>query len=129
MHGILARPQSQAPCMQALLTLAVSWCGLQGEGPAIFKPAPGAYYLMSSHLTYWAPNQAMMYHATAPSLAAATWRSIGAPVTGAGANVTFGSQPTAIFPLQLADGTTLHVYMGDRWNYDGPGSVRPGFFR
>ena len=100
---------------------------LQGEGPALFKPAPGSYYVMASHLTYWAPNQAELFHAAAPSLSAASWRPLEPPVYGKGANITYDSQPSFIFPLQLSDGTTLHIYMGDRWNFDGPGSVSISF--
>lgn len=32
-------------------------------------------------------------------------------------------QPAFVFPLTFEDGGTLFIYMGDRWNYYGPGCV------
>ena len=95
----------------------------QGEGPSIFKPSEGHYYLMASHLTYWAPNPPMLYHAAAPDLASAKWNKLAVPAKGASANTTYNSQSASIFTLQLENGTSMFIYMGDRWNFDGPGSV------
>ena len=95
----------------------------QGEGPSIFKPSEGHYYLMASHLTYWAPNPPMLYHAAAADLASAKWNKLAVPAKGASANTTYNSQSAFIFTLQLEDGTSMFIYMGDRWNFDGPGSV------
>ena len=42
---------------------------------------------------------------------------------GPGSETTYDSQSTAVFPFQADDGRQLLVYMGDRWNAGGPGSV------
>lgn len=43
---------------------------------------------------------------------------------GDGANITYNSQSTFVFDLTFEDGTVIYIYMGDRWNFYGPGSVR-----
>ena len=43
---------------------------------------------------------------------------------GDGANITYNSQSTFVFDLTFEDGTVMYIYMGDRWNFYGPGSVR-----
>ncbi len=45
-------------------------------------------------------------------------------VPGDGANITYNSQSTFVFDLTFEDGTVMYIYMGDRWNFYGPGSVR-----
>lgn len=80
--------------------------------------------MMASHLTGWSPNAPMLFHSSAPSLFTATWAELPVPATGEGANITYNSQSTFVFQLQFDDGTTLYIYMGDRWNFYGPGSVR-----
>ena len=99
---------------------------LQGEGPSIFKPSDGSYYMMASHLTYWKPNPPMLYHAAAASLASAKWNMLATPAAGPTANTTHNSQSASVFSLQLQDGSSMFVYMGDRWNFYGPGSVSLG---
>ena len=37
--------------------------------------------------------------------------------------ILFVLQPAYVFPLELESGNTLFIYMGDRWNFYGPGSV------
>lgn len=32
-------------------------------------------------------------------------------------------QPAYVFPLTSSEGDTLFIYVGDRWNFYGPGSV------
>jgi hypothetical protein len=80
--------------------------------------------MMASDMTYWNPNPLMLYHTSASSLLSAHWHRLAAPAEGVGSNTTFNSQPSFIFPLNLSDGTVLYIYMGDRWNFAGPGSVR-----
>jgi hypothetical protein len=36
---------------------------------------------------------------------------------------TFDSQSTYVLPYTRADGTTLYIYCGDRWNANGPGGL------
>ncbi|BDA44105.1 hypothetical protein COCOBI_05-2890 [Coccomyxa sp. Obi] len=95
----------------------------RGEGPSIFKPTAKDYYLIASHLTYWNPNPPMLFHASASSLRTAAWHNLTVPAQGEGANTTYNSQSSFVFPLEFVDGTVLHIYMGDRWNFAGPGSV------
>lgn len=97
---------------------------MQGEGPSIFSPSEGHYYLMASHLTYWRPNPPMLYHAAAASLASAKWNKLAIPAQGASANTTFNSQSSSVFTLALQGGGAMHMYMGDRWNFYGPGTLR-----
>ncbi len=97
---------------------------MQGEGPSIFKPRGQGYYMMASHLTYWNPNPPMLFHSAASSLRGAAWRTLATPARGEGVNTTYNSQSSFVFPLEFADGTVLYIYMGDRWNFLGPGSVR-----
>jgi len=88
------------------------------EGPAIFK-MNGTYYLVSSHLTGWAPN-AMDAFKTGKSLNGAVWTSIGNP-TGSGDS--FDSQSTFVLSYTQPDGHQMIVYQGDRWNEAGPGGL------
>ena len=97
---------------------------MQCEGPSVFKPSANSYFMMASHLTGWAPNSPMLFHTTSDSLSGAVWHESTVPASGAGANLTFNSQSTFMFKLALDDGTTMFIYMGDRWNFYGPGSVR-----
>ncbi len=96
---------------------------LQCEGPSIFKPSKDSYFLMASHLTGWAPNPPLLYHAAATSVNGAVWRNTTVPASGDGANITYNSQSTFVFSLTFEDGTVMFIYMGDRWNFYGPGSV------
>ena len=97
---------------------------MQCEGPSVFKPAANSYFMVASHLTGWAPNPPLLFHATSDSLSGAVWLDSTVPASGVGANITFNSQSTFVFPLVLEDGTRMFIYMGDRWNFYGPGSVR-----
>lgn len=90
----------------------------------MFKAAASSYYMMGSHLTGWRANPPMLFHTAAQSLFAATWTELPEPARGPGANITYNSQSTFVFPLEFADGTVLYIYMGDRWNFYEPGSVR-----
>ena len=116
-------PDSHPPHIWQLGAISYSRHALQGEGPAIFKPSDGNYYMMASHLTFWRPNPAMLFHAAADSLATAKWSQLARPAMGPGANTTYNSQSSSVFTLRLASGAALHIYMGDRWNFYGPGSV------
>lgn len=80
--------------------------------------------MMTSHLSGWAPNAPILQHASADSLGTAKWTLLPQPSSGKGANITYNSQPTFIFPLEFADGTVLYIYMGDRWNFFTKQKVR-----
>lgn len=95
----------------------------QCEGPSIFKPSAGSYFMMASHLTGWAPNPPLLYHAASDSLNGAVWHNTTTPASGEGANITYNSQSTFVFNLVCEDGTVMYIYMGDRWNFYGPESV------
>ncbi|KAK9821806.1 hypothetical protein WJX81_007845 [Elliptochloris bilobata] len=98
-----------------------SW-GPRGEGPALFRAGDMSYMLMSG-LTGWSPNPAALVSTVAPRLCGAWWVRQPNPATTEGGNTTFNSQSTAVLPLKLGDGSTLFIYMGDRWNFQGPGST------
>ena len=97
--------------------------GVQGEGPALFHAGDRTYMLMSG-LTGWNPNPANLISTSASRLCGASWQQHANPASTEGGNTTFDSQSTHVLPLTLDDGSTLFVYMGDRWNFKGPGSVR-----
>jgi len=90
-----------------------STIGEDREGPAIFT-YNGNYYLITSHLTGWAPN-AMELFSAGKTLHNATWTSLGNPTNDA---TTFDSQSTNVLSYK----NTL-IYQGDRWNYSGPGGL------
>lgn len=77
-----------------------------------------------SGLTGWNPNPANLVATTAPRLCGAWWKQQPNPAATEGGNTTFDSQSTFVLPLQLGGGQTFFIYMGDRWNFKGPGSVR-----
>jgi len=123
----------------------------RAEAPAMWRDPPsrrdpsGSYYLLVSGLSGWRPNAAVLYRAS-PPLEQAAWQRLGNPSRN---SRTFNSQPTAVLPhpypyaiplgpshahahqtprRQASGGDTssqprLLLYMGDRWNHAGPGSV------
>ena len=108
-----------------LATPELAWCvPMQCEGPSVFKTGNGSYYLMASHLSGWAPNPPLLFHAATPNLGDAIWHQLQKPASGPDSNITFNSQSTFVFPLEFQDGTVLYIYMGDRWNFYTEKSVR-----
>lgn len=86
---------------------------------------PHTIFILGSHLTGWYANPAILFQSSAPSLCEARYWRQTAPAVGPGGETTFESQAAAVFPYAYKDGTELFVYMGDRWNAYGPGSVCP----
>lgn len=82
----------------------------QREAPALFKK-DGLYYLITSGCTGWAPNQASLHSA---SSLFGPWKLVGDPMTGPGANKTFGGQSTYVLPVPGKK--NAFIYIGDRWN-------------
>ena len=74
-------------------------------------------------LRRWAPNWPTLRHA--PAMCGTAWDALPRPATGSDAKTTFDSQPTFVFAYVYASGNTVLLYMGDRWNIRGPGSVHP----
>jgi len=89
------------------------------EGPAMFK-LNGYYYLITSHLTGWDANPMDMLKSNGNSLHGATWSSLGNPTDSSD---SMNSQSTYVLPYTYPNGETKFIYMGDRWNYYGPGSL------
>lgn len=83
----------------------------------------GTFFVLGSHLTGWDANPAILLEARAASLCEAKAWFQSAPAVGPGSDTTFQSQAAAVFQYIYEDGTPLFVYMGDRWNAYGPGSV------
>ncbi|QRK09685.1 RICIN domain-containing protein [Archangium violaceum] len=75
------------------------------EAQTMFK-RNGVYFLVTSGLTGWHPNQAK--YATATSIKG-PWSGM----ANLGDSTTYGSQPTYILPIQGSN-TTSYLYMGDR---------------
>jgi hypothetical protein len=85
--------------------------GGRNEAPAIFKK-DGRYYLFTSGLTGWKPNEGKS--AVAKSLTG-VWQSIGNPCRGTDAENknTFWSQSTYIIPVHGKK--VAYIFMADRW--------------
>ena len=55
----------------------------QAEAPAVFKHGPTSYWIMSSHLTGWAANAPLLWHAdSSEGLCGATWQLMPQPASG-----------------------------------------------
>ncbi|MEO5891530.1 MAG: glycoside hydrolase family 43 protein [Ferruginibacter sp.] len=80
------------------------------EAPAVFKYKK-KYYLITSDCTGWSPNPAT--YAVADNMLG-TWKQMGDPCKGTGAQTTFQSQSTFILPVP--NNTELFIFMADRWN-------------
>lgn len=84
---------------------------LHREAPALFK-YKNKYYLYTSGCTGWKPNKASLH--TASSITG-PWTAIdGNPLSGPGADTTYGGQPMYIQPVQGKK--NAFVFMADRWN-------------
>jgi hypothetical protein len=83
------------------------------EGHAIFHHQ-SHYYMLTSHLTGWAPNAMEAFQSSGDTLCTAEWRSMGNPTNDA---TSFNSQPALVLPYRstLTNDTYL-IYMGDRWS-------------
>lgn len=84
------------------------------EAPAIFK-RNGKYYMITSGCTGWDPNAARL--SVADSIMG-EWKSYPNPCVGKGAELTFRSQSTFIFPIQGK--TDSFIFMADRWTPKTP---------
>ena len=82
------------------------WNDAGREAPALFKRG-STYFLLTSGLTGWSPNQAR--YATATSISG-PWSGL----TNVGDSTTFRSQPAYVLPIQ-GTSTTSYLYLGDRW--------------
>ncbi|TDD21531.1 beta-xylosidase [Nonomuraea diastatica] len=79
--------------------------GVKREAQAIFKRG-GVYFLVSSGVTGWQPNQAK--YATATRIAGPWSR-----MADVGDSIAYGSQAAHVLPVQ-GSATTSYLYMGDR---------------
>ncbi|MEU8350138.1 RICIN domain-containing protein [Streptomyces sp. NPDC048845] len=79
--------------------------GVQREAQAVFK-RNGVYFLLSSGVTGWQPNQAR--YSTARSMAGPWSRQ-----ADVGDSITYGSQSAFVLPVRGRT-TTSYLYMGDR---------------
>lgn len=81
------------------------------EAPAMFKYM-GKYYLITSGCTGWRPNKADLHIATSPW---GPWQATdNNPMSGPGADSTFGSQSTYLLPV--ANSPEHFIFMADKWN-------------
>ena len=91
------------------------------EGQAGWR-AGDDYFLICSHLTGWSANPMIFVTAKAPLTLESKWRSLGDPT--AGSKDAYNSQSTFVWQYtHPATGKQMLMYMGDRWNYHGKGSV------
>lgn len=79
------------------------------EAPALFKYNQ-KYYLFTSGCTGWAPNRAELHvadHLFGP------WTSLGDPMRGPDAHITFDAQSTFVLPV--VGKKNAFIFMADRW--------------
>jgi len=79
------------------------------EAPALFKYNK-KYYLFTSGCTGWAPNKAELH--VADDLFG-PWTSLGDPMRGHDAQITFDAQSTFVLPV--AGKKDAFIFMADRW--------------
>lgn len=80
------------------------------EAPALFRNN-NKYYLITSGCTGWAPNRASLHVATSLF---GPWQLVGDPMTGTGADSTFGGQSTFVLPVQGKK--DAFIFIADKWN-------------
>ena len=92
----------------------ISTIPLAREGHAVFYHAPFArYFMLTSHLTGWAPNDMDAFISSSDRLEGTEWTSIGNPT---GSDDSFNSQPALVWPhTNPHTNETVLIYMGDRW--------------
>ncbi len=79
------------------------------EAPCLFKHE-GIYYFIGSDCTGWNPNEARSAYAASIW---GNWREFGNPCLGDGAELSFGTQSTCVFPIHGRPGE--FVFMADQW--------------
>ncbi|WP_129312392.1 RICIN domain-containing protein [Streptomyces sp. L2] len=87
------------------------------EAATLFK-RNGVYFLLTSGVTGWQPNQTT--YTTATHIAG-PWR----PMANLGDSITYGSQPSFVLPIQGRT-TTSYLYMGDRHGNAWGGGIKDG---
>jgi len=102
-----------------LNTKGITSRGPDIEGQAIWK-MNGRYYLLGSHLTSWAANQAVLSISDGAQLNGATWTILPVITTS---STTWESQSTYVLPYMHPDGKMLYIFMGDRWAYPDVGKA------
>ena len=122
-HGVVPGRSAHCPFPPPPLNPPPPLPSPQSESPAVFFPSPHEYAMIGSHLTGWSANEAILLtlQSNATTGPCGEWQVGTPPVFGPGADKTYGSQATFVFDIpNPAGGPPLWVYMGDRWNYDGP---------
>jgi len=91
----------------------ISTIGEPREGHAIFYHE-NRYYMLTSHLTGWAPNAMEAFITDRDGLKGAVWISLGNPT---GSSNSFNSQPALVLSYTIpATQQQYFIYMGDRWD-------------
>jgi len=85
------------------------------------RDSKGTLHLAGSHESGWGPNAAIFLTSPNTSLVGAVW---GDAYNPSASGSTWDSQSTFLLPYRHADGRILHVWMSDRWNMWGPGSIQ-----
>mmetsp|Transcript_2114 Transcript_2114/g.5193 ORF Transcript_2114/g.5193 Transcript_2114/m.5193 type:complete len:600 (+) Transcript_2114:97-1896(+) len=90
--------------------------GPRFEGMSLFRHTNGTLYMMTSHLTGWAPNPLMLFRSDGPNLSQPQWVNVGNPTN---APLSFNTQPTFVVPYTTKSGLTYNIYMADNWVHGG----------
>lgn len=95
-----------ADFMRIEARVATLFAGQRREAPCLFKKG-GYYYLVTSGLTGWNPNQGKWAYSRNLDRG---WSQL----MDFGDGTTYRSQPAYIYPVQGTNGTS-YLYTGDRW--------------
>lgn len=90
------------------------------EAQALMRDTTGVLHYVGSHETGWGANEAFFVTSPNTSLAGAIWTNDYNP---SHSGDTYDSQSTFLYPFKHADGHVTHIWMADRWNMWGPGSI------
>eukprot|EP00877_Chromochloris_zofingiensis_P007339 jgi/Chrzof1/2859/Cz12g01150.t1 len=129
-NGTAYLVRSVADSTTAISTLTTDFLGTSGicsrapaaQAYAVFKHE-GKWYILGSQVSGWSPAPLLLFTTDSTSLCGAEWRLLPSPASGQGSKTGFGSQPAFIYTHHFSDNQVLHIYFGDRWNLDGPGSI------
>ena len=85
------------------------------EGHAVFWHEPlQRYFMLTSHLTGWAPNAMEAFVSSGSSLDGALWQSVGNPT---GSDDSFNSQPALVWPYtSRTTNQSYFILLADRWD-------------
>ena len=107
-EGDIYRLSPDYTSLEALVVKGIA----PGSSSPVLTKINDTYFALFSHKTSWDSND--NYYYAAPSIEG-PWQA--QDTFAPEGTRTWNSQCSFVFPLTLTDGTTVPVYMGDRWSY------------